>query len=92
MFRILVFPSCNEPGLEVIHSLWKNNKITLYGGSSYDVEYDPARLLLKNYIECPGYYDRECREQFQKILREHQIDVVFLNGRHPCCQIFKRAA
>jgi carbamoyl-phosphate synthase large subunit len=77
MFRVLVFPSCNEPGLEIINSLAKSNKITLFGGSSYKVEYDPSRLLLKNFIKCPDYYSQSFKEDFQKIIDENQIDIVF---------------
>ncbi|MEM2126485.1 MAG: ATP-grasp domain-containing protein [Candidatus Methanomethylicaceae archaeon] len=77
MIRVLVFPSCNEPGLEVINSLACSNKIMLFGGSSVDVEYDPSRLLLKNHLACPSYYDSGFREMMEKLIEEHQIDVVF---------------
>lgn len=77
MFKVFVFPSCNEPGLEVITSLAKSNKVMLWGGSSYDVDYDPSRLLLKNFIQCPNYYDPDFTIKFRKILKEHQIDIVF---------------
>ncbi|GBC78110.1 hypothetical protein HRbin08_01596 [bacterium HR08] len=77
MFRVLVFPSCNEPGLEIINSLIHSNKIILFGGSSIDVEYDPSRLLLKNYIVCPSYYQPDFKERMERLLQEHRIDVVF---------------
>jgi hypothetical protein len=77
MFRVLVFPSCNEPGLEIINSLIHSNKITLFGGSSVDVEYDPSRLLLKNYIVCPSYYQPDFKERMERLLQDNRIDVVF---------------
>jgi hypothetical protein len=77
MFRVLVFPSCNEPGLEIINSLARSNKITLFGGSSVEVEYDPSRVLLKNYIVCPKYPCSDFKERMETLLEEHQIDLVF---------------
>lgn len=77
MVRVLVFPSCNEPGLEVINALMKSNKVMLWGGSSYATDYDPSRLLLKHFIQCPDFYDPDFKAKFLKILSDHQIDVVF---------------
>ena len=74
--NVFVFPTCNEPGLEAIQALSKSNKITLFGGSSYDVTYDPSRALLKNYVHCPGYDEPGFAESFKDILRRNQIDVV----------------
>ncbi len=75
--NVFVFPACNEPGLEIIRSLTKSNKITLFGGSSAQVQYDPARHLLKNYIACPQFGKPGFADSFQDILHEHEIDVVF---------------
>ncbi|MCS6862928.1 MAG: ATP-grasp domain-containing protein, partial [Abditibacteriales bacterium] len=77
MWRVLVFPSCNEPGLEIITSLAKSNKIALFGGSSYNLDYDPSRLILKNHLLCPDYYDRHFKRDFQKVIDDYQIDIVF---------------
>jgi len=74
--NVFVFPTCNEPGLEAIQALAKSNKINLFGGSSYDVTYDPSRFLLKNYVHCPGYDDPGFAESFKDILRRNRIDVV----------------
>lgn len=76
-FKVLVFPSINEPGLEVIHALAKSNKVELYGGSSYDVTYDPSRLMLKNHLVLPDYYDPNFKEKFEQILARYSIDSVF---------------
>ena len=75
--NVFVFPTRNEPGLELIHSLAKSNKICLFGGSSYESQYDPGRCLLKNYVLCPGYKDDGFAENFQRILRDNGIDLVF---------------
>jgi predicted ATP-grasp superfamily ATP-dependent carboligase len=77
MFRVLVFPSCNEPGLEIINSLSKSNKVTLYGGSSYNLEFDPSRVILRNHIKCPDYYSEDFADKFKRILEENRIDIVF---------------
>ncbi|MFL5111983.1 MAG: hypothetical protein ACJ8DG_03340 [Microvirga sp.] len=44
--RVLVFPSANEPGLEILQALAKSNKIELLAGSSFDRAYDPSRVLV----------------------------------------------
>lgn len=75
--NVFVFPACNEPGLEIIRSLTKSNKITLFGGSSSQVQYDPARHLLKNYVVCPQFGTHSFAGSFKEILRQHEIDVVF---------------
>jgi len=76
-FNVFVFPSCNEPGLETINALAKSNKFILFGGSSYDTTYDPARLALENYVHCPGYDEQGFEQTFRSILEEHDIDLVF---------------
>lgn len=75
--NVLVFPACNEPGLEAIHALRKSNKINLFGGSSYNLRHDPARHLLQNYLPCPGIYEEGFEERFRDLLAAHDIHVVF---------------
>lgn len=75
--NVFVFPTRNEPGLEIVQALAKSNKIRLFGGSSYDSQYDPARHLLQNYVLCPGYQDAGFKETFLGHMREHAIDLVF---------------
>lgn len=77
MYRVFVFPTSNEPGLEIIQALRKSNKIQLYGGSSGDTTFDPARLALKNYIKCPWFDDDDFQEKFNSILIHKKIDLVF---------------
>lgn len=76
-FRVLVFPSVNEPGLEIIQALARSNKIRLLGGSSFDRTWDPSRLLLKQHLPCPALGDPDFRPRFETLLREYQIDIVF---------------
>lgn len=75
--NVLVFPTRNEPGLETVQALSKSNKIRLFGGSSYESRFDPARHMLDRYILCPGCDEAAFEDQFKDIIRRHQIDVVF---------------
>jgi hypothetical protein len=74
--NVFVFPACNEPGLEIIYSLSKSNKIVLFGGSSYQTELDPARHLLKHYVCCPGHSDPDFKATFLELLGSYHIEVV----------------
>ncbi|MCC6699469.1 MAG: ATP-grasp domain-containing protein [Candidatus Hydrogenedentes bacterium] len=74
--NVFVFPARNEVGLEAIQALSRSNKITLFAGSSYESQHDPARHLLKNYVLCPGYDEPGFESRFVKILRERNIDIV----------------
>jgi carbamoyl-phosphate synthase large subunit len=75
--RVLVFPSVNEPGLEIVQALAKSNKVEVLGGSSFAPAYDPSRVLLEKHLECPALGDPDFREQFQALLRTHAVDLVF---------------
>ncbi len=77
MIRVLVFPSCNEPGLEVVHALLKSNKLAVYGGSSGAAEYDPSAALLKHHLRCPYLGTAGFATEFRRQLSEHRIDLVF---------------
>lgn len=75
-WRVLVFPSANEPGLEVVAALAKSNKVVLFGGSSYDTRYDPSRALLAHHVRWPALEDSDFRPRFEALLAEHAIDLV----------------
>ena len=75
--RVLVFPSVNEPGLEILQALAKSNKIELLGGSSVERAYDPSRVLVERHLECPGLGEPGFRERLEELLREHKVDLVF---------------
>lgn len=77
MYRVFVFPTVNEVGLEIIEALRKSNKIALFGGSSYDVTHDPARQLLHHFEACPGYDEPDFEPKFRAILDRLEIDLVF---------------
>ena len=76
MPRVLVFPTVNEPGLEVARALLSSSRLEVYGGSSYDLVDDASRLLLRNHLALPALGDDDFRERFVAVLREHAIDVV----------------
>lgn len=75
--RVLVFPSSNEPGLEVVHALWKSVRFEVVGGSSVALASDPSRALLRAHLECPHLNDADFDERFRALLVANQIDVVF---------------
>ncbi len=77
MKRVLVFPSRNEPGLEIIRSLAKSNKLVVVGGSSDPLEFDPSRLLLARHLLIPHLQQPNFRPEFAALLGEHEIDIVF---------------
>ena len=75
--RVLVFPSANEPGLEILQALAKSNKIELLAGSSFDRAYDPSRVLVERHLECPALGEPDFRARFEALLRRHAVGVVF---------------
>jgi carbamoyl-phosphate synthase large subunit len=77
MHKLLVYPSCNEPGLEISHALLKSNKFTVLGGSSLEPAFDPSRVLLRHHLHCPGFGEPGFAETFSRLLDEHEIDFVF---------------
>jgi len=77
MYRVFVFPTINEVGLEIVEALHKSNKISLFGGSSYDTTHDPARNLLAHFEPCPGFDEPDFEPRFRAILDRLDIDLVF---------------
>jgi hypothetical protein len=75
--RVLVFPSVNEPGLEIIQALAKSNKVELLGGSSFASAYDPSRVLLERHLECPALGEPDFRARFEALVRDNAVDLVF---------------
>jgi carbamoyl-phosphate synthase large subunit len=75
--RVLVFPSSNQPGLEIIDALIRSPRFEVVGGSSVDTLHDPSRFLLKEHLRCPALWDANFRDAFEALLVEHAIDVVF---------------
>ena len=76
MYRVFVFPVCNEPGLETLQALSKSNKVALFGGSSGEPSHDPAFDMLAGYVSCPWHDAPDFRERFLAILDDNAIDLV----------------
>ena len=77
MFRVLIFPSCNEPGLEIIQALSKSNKVMLFGASSVDPSYDPSRDILAHHATVPWRGASDFVASVQRLLDDWAIDLVF---------------
>jgi len=77
MFRVLVLPSCNEPGLEIIHALAKSNKVMLFGASSVDPTYDASRAILAHHATIPWHESEDFAPTVRGILDDWAIDLVF---------------
>ncbi|MDG2385073.1 MAG: ATP-grasp domain-containing protein [Pirellulaceae bacterium] len=76
--HVLIFPSCNEPGLEVIDALSCHPRIEVWGGSSFDLLSDPSRLLLgERHHELPALSSAGFRGEMRKFCKDHSIDFVF---------------
>lgn len=76
-YTVLVIPSCNEPGLEVIESLRFNNKFRIIGASSIDVHCDPSVEIVDEHISVPWLTDSEFESRFYDILDRYHVDLVF---------------
>lgn len=77
IFRVLVFPSSNEPGLEIIHALEKSNKVELFAASSVNPTYDPSALLVKHHLTLPFMTDQNFKKELVRLCRKHHIRYIF---------------
>lgn len=75
--RVLVFPSSNQPGLEVVDALHRSPRFEVVGGTSVAPEFDPSRAVLREHHEVPALWDDDFRGRFLARVRELRIDVVF---------------
>lgn len=75
--RVLVFPSSNQPGLEIIDALQRSPRFEVVGGSSVDTLHDPSRFVVREHLQCPALWDDGFRASFEALLEAHAIDVVF---------------
>ena len=76
--HVLVFPSCNEPGLEVIDALSGHPRVKLFGGSSFNINADPSRLLLGHrHFELPALGEPGFRAAIRRFCGKHEVDLVF---------------
>ncbi len=76
--RVLVFPSSNEPGLEVIEALRRHPRIEVWGGSSFDIISDPSRLILADrHVALPVLGAPGFREDIRMFCVRNAIGYVF---------------
>ncbi|MBT7555427.1 ATP-grasp domain-containing protein [Candidatus Woesearchaeota archaeon] len=78
LINVLVFPSCNYPGLEIIEAIIKHPRINVFGGSSIGSKLDRSYALLKrNYFFIPNIDDDKFYKSMHGLCKEHSIDIVF---------------
>lgn len=75
--RVLVFPSCNEPGLEVMESLWQHPRFRVVGASSLDRAVDPSAALLDRHFTLPSLYDAGFADALDALVVSEEIDLIF---------------
>jgi hypothetical protein len=76
--RVLVFPCCNEPGLEVIDALRLHPRVEVWGASSIPPEFDPAVPVLEGrHATLPSLGTDGFREALRRFANEHAIEFVF---------------
>lgn len=75
--RVLVFPSCNEPGLEIVESLLQHPRFRVVGASSLDPAVDPSAALLERHFRLPSLYDAHFRDALDALVVSEEIDLIF---------------
>jgi hypothetical protein len=77
MIKVFVFPSCNEPGLEIVRSLIDQPDVEVYGGSCHPPHQDASAAILEKHVRLPMIDEPGFRQIFSSFIRDEQIDVVF---------------
>ncbi|MFT6396558.1 MAG: hypothetical protein ACJAYU_001301 [Bradymonadia bacterium] len=77
--RVLVFPSCNEPGLEVIDALRRHPRIEVFGAAGIPAETDPSVVVLGRgrRFELPFLMAENFESRLRALCVELEIDLVF---------------
>jgi len=75
--RVLVFPTCSEPGLEIVRALIDQPGLEIVGGSSLPPSQDPSSLILRHHVTIPWLGAGEFRDALMNILGDYRIQVVF---------------
>ncbi len=75
--RVLVFPACSEPGLEIVRALIDQPGLEIVGGSSLPPSQDPSSLILRHHVTIPWLGAGEFHDALMKVLRDYRIQVVF---------------
>jgi len=74
---VLVFPSCSEPGLEIVRALIDQPGLEIVGGSSLPPSRDPSALILRHHVAIPWLGTGEFHDALMNVLRDYRIQVVF---------------
>lgn len=76
--RVLVFPSCNEPGLEIIDALCRHPRVEVFGAASVPEQEDPSVALLgARRAALPSLYDGGFYKALRALCAAWSIDLVF---------------
>ncbi len=75
--RVLVFPSCSEPGLEIVRALIDQPGLEVVGGSSLPPARDPSSLILRYYVTLPWLGAGDFHDALAETLRAYRIQVLF---------------
>lgn len=86
MIRVLVFPSCNEPGMELVRSLIDQPNIEVHGGSIYAPDEDPSAYLLRHFTTFPALGQPGFREVLEDYIQRHGIGIVFPTMEELVCE------
>lgn len=76
-FTVLVLPSVNEPGLEVVRALQKSPRFRVIGASSVDSHVDPSRALCRTHLHLPALGVSDFEHRLERAVREHNVDFIF---------------
>lgn len=76
-WNVLVLPSVNEPGLEIVRSLQRNPRFRVFGASSIVIACDPSVDLLANHATLPALDDASFEPSLRAYLTNNAIDFVF---------------
>ena len=77
MIRVLVFPSSNEPGLEIVRSLIDQPGVEVHGGSCFTAAEDASASLLKRHARFPLLGEKNFRADIKRYIRKEKITIVF---------------
>ena len=72
-----MFPSCSEPGLEIVRALIDQAGLEIVGGSSLAPSRDPSSLILRHHVTIPWLGAGEFHDALANVLRDYRIQVVF---------------
>ena len=72
-----MFPTCSEPGLEIVRALIDQPGMEIVGGSSLPPSQDPSSLILRHHVTIPWLGAGEFHDALMNILRDYSIQVVF---------------